>query len=354
MSGILTDIERYDRSNMLASIEALPSQFLAALSAFSASIPKSYRFPSSILVSGMGGSGLGAHIAYSLLRNELSVPYVMAREYGLPEFVNSKTLVFIISYSGNTEETLSTYKEARKRNANIIAITSGGKLGALAKAAKIPAYIFDPIFNPSSAPRMGLGYLLGAELAFLSSCGLLSISKENLHLAVQYLQKETERLSPRYPANPALKLAQKFKNSIPVLLGGEFLEGSLHAFTNQINENAKTFAAYFSLPEFNHHMLEGLQSPREIHRAVKFLALHSKLYTPALQESFSITEKILRAQRFTVLPHTLQSKSKLFQIFEMAALGSYVSFYLAILQKRDPTPIPWVSLFKSTMKKVAS
>src|SRR3990172_5423273 len=136
-------------------------------------IPNQCYLAENIVISGMGGSALGGRIVAYLERQTLKIPVIISTEFHLPNFVNEKSLVVVTSYSGNTAETLSSLSEARARNAGIFVLTSGGQLAKEATRYSLPAYVFNPVHNPSAQPRMGLGYDIVAIIALLSRCQLI-------------------------------------------------------------------------------------------------------------------------------------------------------------------------------------
>jgi glucose/mannose-6-phosphate isomerase len=138
---------------------------------------------------------------------------------------------------------------------------------------------------------------------------------------------------------------------IPVVMIAEHLEGVAHVFANQINENAKTYSEYRVVPELNHHLMEGLQFPESNASNLLFVSVHSDLYVPGNQRRMELTEQVLEKNKIEYRELTLTSKTKLEQAFELLVLGSYSSFYLALLNNQNPTPNPWVDWFKAELKK---
>lgn len=342
-------IKNLDKQHVLSSIENVVNQFgQAARDFLKIKIPRDFSGATDILILGMGGSGLGGHIIQSLFFDKLTVPLRVLNSYTLPKAANKNTLCIIISYSGSTEETLASYEEAKKKKAKIFIITSGGKLAKLAQKDKVPHYVFNPVFNPSGQPRMGLGYLLAAQILFFSKAKFINFTAKEQKLAINSLGKINGSFgqSRKTADNIAKKIALILNQKTPILIGSEFLIGSLHVFANQLNETAKTFATYFSLPELNHHLMEGLVFPRENKKNLFFLMINSPLYFTKIRVRYKITEEVLRRNKIKFLEYKTYSKDKLSQALEILMLGSYVSFYLAILNKIDPAKIPWVDYFK--------
>lgn len=344
-------IKKLDKANLLGSIELLGKQCEQAWREIKkVKMPKRYHQVQNIVVSGMGGSALGAHIIQALYANALRVPMEIVRGYSLPNYVGPKTLLILSSYSGDTEETLAAAKAGLKKRAKIIGIATGGKLAKFLKKHKFPAYIFKPKYNPSNQPRMGLGYSVFGQLGLLKQCGVLKVKENEIQQTIKLMEKISQELGIGNQGNFAKKLSQKLKNKIPILVASEFLVGNAHVFANQINENAKCFSAYFELPELNHHLMEGLKNPAAYRKIFKFVLLNSDLYHPRNQKRYKILGEVLRKNHVDFVEFRLKAKTKLTQSLGTLLFGSYVNFYLAMLYNLNPAPVPWVDFFKKRLK----
>lgn len=151
--------------------------------------------------------------------------------------------------------------------------------------------------------------------------------------------------------NPAKRLAHELKNKMPILTTSEHLAGAAHAVKNQLNESAKTFALLFDIPELNHHLMEGLRNPAKAKEYWQFLFFESDLFEARVKSRYPITKKVLDKNEVGYSSYKLSSKTKLAQVFELLALGSYLQYYLAALYEIDPLPIPWVDYFKKELEK---
>ncbi len=314
-------------------------------------IPTSYRSVEHVVVAGMGGSGLAGHIVQSSFADSLAAPLFVLNGDRLPAFVNAKTLVIVVSFSGQTEESLSVYREARARRSKRAAITSGGTLGRYAKEDGVPLYRFDPVANPSGRPRVGGGYLLGGLLSILGGAGILAIGKQEMERALARCKMSAVGLSQATPLakNPAKQLARELVGRLPVLIGSLEYSGNLHAWANSLNETAKTFSAYFTLPELNHHLLEGLSHPREAKRLLRFVGVR-----PAggrLERRYELTRRIALKHGLRWIESPLSSSTKLAAVFELLLLGNFVAYYLALENQENPSPNPWVDYFKRQLAK---
>jgi glucose/mannose-6-phosphate isomerase len=348
------EIRNLDSGKVAESIENLPKQIEQAWKeASQIEIPAEYKKVKNVVVSGMGGSALGADIIRNLFKEKLIVPFLINNHYRLPGFVNEDTLVILSSYSGTTEETIAGIEEVMLRKAKILIITSGGELGARANVKGFPSYHFSPQFNPSAQPRLGLGYTFVGTLAILVKLELLNLSSDQLEAASLessevgkdfLVDSATER-------NQTKQMAKKLFGNLVVYVAGEFLSGNAHVFANQTNENSKNFATYFLIPELNHHLLEGNTYPESVKKDIRFLFLESSLYSEKIQKRIAVTKEVLNKQKITTESYNLQSSNQLAQVFEAILFSSWTTFYLGLLYGVDPTKIPWVDYFKKQLGK---
>lgn len=336
-----------EETNYLKSIELLGEQINQAYhEAKSVKLPKNYNQVNKIVVCGMGGSQLGVDIVRHLFGQEVKLPLIQVRGYKLPKFVDSETLVFLLSYSGNTEEVLSVSKEAVKRKAKSIVVTTGGKLEKFAKQNKIPAYIFEPTNNPSGQPRMGNGYTMGALLSFLKKLKLINVGDGQIDKMVK---NPSSSARPDSDNKEIQRLSKKLMNKTPVIVSSEFLQGNAHLLANQINESAKQMALYFPIPELNHHLLEGLTFPKTNTKNLYFIFFFSDKYHQRNQKRYQVTQQVLAKQK---IPFTqIEFKGdKVSQAMAMLTFGSLLSYQLSKLNQVDPNKIPWVKYLKRRLK----
>lgn len=348
-------IKNLDKSNVLESIDRFPNQCLQALNETEKlSIFSLKNKVKNIVVCGMGGSAFASEIVKTLFAQEIKLPYEIVRNYNLPFYVNKNSLVIASSYSGNTEETLSATYEALKRKAKVMILTNNGKLSSFLTEKKLDGYIFEEKFNPCHQPRVGAGYMICGHIGLLIKAGLINnISFAQIMKSVKKLNlKNNFKMNVSFEKNPAKKMAVKLKDKFVFLVSSEFLEGAIHGFANQLNETAKTNSAFHYIPELNHHRMEGLVYPREFKKIAVFVFYPSRFYNKRNQLRYEITKKVIEKNNYQVLEYRLQTENKISQTFETIMFNSYVSFYLAMLYKVDPSKIPWVDYFKKELKKL--
>ena len=321
-------------------------------------LPADYKKVSSIVVSGMGGSALGAHIIKTLFAGELRVPVEIINDYHLPAYVGKNTLVIASSYSGNTEETVNALEEAKKKKAKIVVICArphpdqvgkhggqaGGNLAELAKKYNWPALVFSTENNPCGSPRMGLGYSLAGQLLIFSKFGVLNFSKDKLANVSTQLEKYGGTL-----IGVAKELAKKTIDKTVWYVASEHLLGNAHTAANQMNENGKRFGGYFAIPELNHHLMEVMLNPDSNKNSLLFILLESKLYNKRVQRRYEVTKDVLVKNKINFESYELTAGDKVGQMCEALALCGYISYYSAILNNIDPTDIPFVDYFKEQL-----
>lgn len=350
-------LQELDPGRVGESIACLPDQISQTLEdARSVEMPESHRDINKVVLNGMGGSNLGARIVQSVFEEELSVPVIVAPGYKLPGYVDEKTLFLISSYSGNTEEPLSVYEEAKSSGAKIAAVTASqenNKLEDLMQKDGLPGFAFNPRQNPSGQPRLGLGYSVFSILAILSKAGLITLKEEEVKEAVEYLRSKNEQWGPESETdkNRAKQIAEELKGRVPVLIGAEFLEGNLHTLRNQMCENCKNFADYLTLPDLNHFLLEGLAHPEGNKENLAFLFIDSELYSSEVRRRSELTKQTVEKNGIKVLEYRTEAGSAVGQSLELLQLGSWMTFYLAIVNDEDPSLIPWVDWFKKKLKE---
>jgi glucose/mannose-6-phosphate isomerase len=348
--------KKYDTGRVAESIELLPDQMRQVLGdARLIKIPREYNKITNVVVSGMGGSNLGTHFTRSAWGDKIKVPVSIIAGYEVPAYVDKNTLFLISSYSGTTEEPLSTYRIAKKRGAKIAAITENSKKSKLLKIMlrdNVPGYIFKPDLNPSGQPRLGVGYSIFGQAVIMAKTGLFSIKTKEMEDIIANLEIWTRKLRPISPAsqNLAKKLCTATYKKIPIFVASQHLAGNLHVVRNQMNECSKQFADYLEIPDLNHHLMEGLQFPGENKKILSFVFFMSKFYDKRIEKRFELTRQIVKKNKIATHVQALKGKTKLIESFELLQLGEWLSYYLGILNQINPAEIPYVDWFKSQLK----
>ncbi|MBU2634274.1 MAG: bifunctional phosphoglucose/phosphomannose isomerase [Nanoarchaeota archaeon] len=264
--------------------------------------PKHY---DKILVCGMGGSGIAGYI----LRDLLDIPVFIEQSYNIPKFIDKKTLVFVISYSGNTEETISMYKQVKRKTNNIIIITSGGKLGKEKNVIKVPEGL---------VPRRAIAYL------FFTVWGSLG-----------YKGVKLQKVNPLEAKNLAKKIHKKL---FLIYISSKYYSIALR-WKDQINEDAKHLALINTLPEMDHNEIES-----DLTNCYP-LIIRTKDEHPRLKKKLNLTKNLIKADEFY-----LKGNTKLEKIFYGIQFGDYLALYLAELYKEDPSKYKYIEKLKRLMK----
>ena len=340
-----SSIANIDKKNVYASVGELPKQCKQTWEEVKQiQFPEDYKKIQNIVLCGMGGSAYAAYFIKGLFGDSLTVPFELVNEDTLPIYVNENTLVMLSSYSGSTEETLSCARQALERKAKITAVTAGSKLGEFIKTNNIPAYIFNPTYNPCGQPRLGQGYMITGHIGILAKIGLINLSDTEANNAIDFLEKSSNSIE-----QSAKEVSQEFVEKIPLIVASSHLAGNAHTLRNQFNETAKIFSAYSLIPELNHHLMEGLLNPKE--RILKFLFLNSSLYTPIIKKRFELTKDVVAKNNIEVVNIEILGDIPFAQALYALSFGGYLTFYLAIIYNQDPSVIPWVDYFKDQLSK---
>jgi glucose/mannose-6-phosphate isomerase len=302
---------------------------------FNAKKPKNYE---KIIVCGMGGSNLAARILKTI------IPEIyLHQDYGLPQ-LNKKelknSLIICNSYSGNTEETISSFNEAHKLKLNLFVIASGGILLSLAKKYNI-SYI--EIKEKNIPPRLSLGFQIIALLKALNKNNLI---------------KEIYNVAPKINLNALEKqgkiLANEFKNYIPLIYSSRQNEALAYNWKIKFNETSKIPAFYNFFPELNHNEMQGFDTNNFTNILVKnfyVLMFYDKNDTKALQKRMALTQKIYQSKKIKTKILKLDQKNIWLKIFNNLILGDWTSFYLAKIYKNSPSEVLLIEKFKNQLKK---
>lgn len=342
----LEEIKRIDSDSLYDSILLFPNQILQTIKEFS---DKGGDDIENVVVCGMGGSSLGAKVIDSLVFGQATVPIEVFNEETVPNYVGEKSLVIVSSYSGNTEESVSAYHSARLKKAKLFGITCGGQLLALLEKDGEDYYKIKPANNPSGMPRMGIGYSLTAIYLKLVSEKIILVNPESLRQGARALESVLPDFSVQKieSENFAKKIAKNLFEKIPIFLGSEHLAGVTKTLRNMANENAKSLAFDFCIPEAAHHLLEGLKNPPSLKHSVCALFLESSLYDSKTAKRYALIREIFKKNGVPFSSYSCIGNTRLAQVLEAVSLSAFVSFYLAMLYGVNPTPIPWVDYFKS-------
>lgn len=352
----IPEMKKIDKSNIRDSVGGFSDQIRQTWEeSKKIKLPRGYDEVKNILVIGMGGSTYGGRIIKTLYSENLSVPFDVSSDYNIPNYVNRESLVITASYSGNTEETITSLEKAYQRGAKILGLTcqADSNLGRFCHQNNIPAMVLDPRFNPSGQPRTASGYIIFGTIGWLAKAGIITLSKNQVEDVLSLLRKNFEllKMETNMITNPAKKLALKYFNKNVILIGAEFLEGALYPLRNPIHETGKNFATYFPIPDLNHHLLESLPNPSSNKENFLYVFLESEFYSEPIKRRIELTKEVIEKNEINVKIIKLEAKSEFAQIFEAVQLNGFIAFYLALLNGVDPAVIPWVTYFQETFRR---
>jgi len=345
----LDEIKNIDRSSMLSlCVEASKHYEEAAKLAGAISI--SYPKPQTIIVAGMGGSAIGGELLKDWTRDKINTPIEICRAYSLPAYANDKTLVFIVSYSGETEEVLSVFLDAVKKNCMTICISSGGKLLEFSEKLKVP-HLRIPLGMP---PRAALPHLFLPMPIFLEKIGLISEINSEISEAVKILKQVRDENSPEklLSDNFSKRLASNINGTVPVVYGFGIYRAVAQRFKQQFNENSKVPAKWEFLPELNHNEVVGWEAAKELAKCFSVIFIRDKNEPDEMRQRIETTKELIHTQSMNVFEVWSMGKSRLAKMLSTVCIGDFTSVYLAILRGIDPTPVRTITLLKEKMKRV--
>jgi glucose/mannose-6-phosphate isomerase len=341
-------VERLDPAGMLRLTEAFPEQCRKALSIVDAVRTPSVS-PASVVLTGLGGSAAGGDFVKAIFDQLGRVPFLVNRDYDLPAFVNADTLVFAVSYSGNTEETLSAYHQAKKKDARVIVVASGGKLEELANEhgdtlVKIPG---------GQPPRTALGLLFVPVLAL---CARLQLVPDQDFRGAFALLDECVRgwtVSTPFDKNRPKQLADYLQGKLAVIYGlGPWQAAVANRWKGQINENAKNMAFANAFPELCHNEILGWVRAND--QGVKEwvgVMLQDGTETQKMKKRAEVTTQLV-SDRVTFHNVHARGETLLEKMLSLALFGDFVSLYLAALNAVDPENIDSINVLKRELADV--
>jgi glucose/mannose-6-phosphate isomerase len=276
---------------------------------------------SHVVVTGMGGSGIPGDLLRSVL-HDCKIPIVVHKDYTAPGFVNKNTLVFAISYSGNTEETLSSFKDALKKRATVVALTSGGKLRELAREHRVPLIII-PQGLP---PRNAIAYFLFPMLVILHNAGIAALDLAEVKATIEALR------NPAFEEK-ARQLAEQLRGKMPLIYAPEPLEGVALRWKQVFNENSKVHAFYNVFSEMDHNELVAYERAKD---AFHIILLCDERDHPHNKKRAAFLKQVLKERKIQITEIMLKGTAPLVKIFTALSMADLTSYYLAQLYGVNP------------------
>jgi glucose/mannose-6-phosphate isomerase len=355
MKNILDDlaqIKKLDKLDMLGLLEDFPDQIEKASGIAKNVKLEGYGEVSNIVFSGLGGSAIGGDVARCCLADELNMPFVVNRDYRIPFFTGPGTLFFASSYSGNTEETLSAYDMAKKSRARIIVMTSGGELKKLAESDGYPVI---EIPEKTMPPRAALGYSFTPVLTVFAKIGLIKDKARDIEEAIEVISALRDKLTgQKIPAekNLSKQIAMELSGRYCAVYGASnHLDCAITRLRNQLCENSKALATSHFLPEMDHNEIMGFSHPKKMLKDTVVIFMRDELDHPRVKDRIEITSRIIAGSVHKIINLDSRGEGLLARVLSLIYIGDFISYYLAILNKEDPTPVDEITYLKKELAK---
>ena len=340
---------RLDSLGMFEVTAGLPEQVAAAVGAAHDldGLPE-HAYVENVVVLGMGGSGIAGDVMVAVAGPFLPVPVVVVKSYDLPDFVGRGSLVFAISFSGDTEETVEAAGEAADAGASLVAVTSGGELALLAEEWGAPVV---PVPATLPQPRAALGAMAIPPLVVLEDIGLFPGASQWVALAVDQLRRRRDQLLR--PGNPAEEIARRIGRTIPIVHGAQALGAAAALrWRTQVNENAKSPAFSAVYPELCHNEIAGWGQHGDITRQIVTLVnLRHDAEHPQIVRRFDFVSDMMREVVADIVDVRAEGEGDLAQLMDLVIMGDFVSLHLAAREGIDPGPVPVLEQLKQRLRQ---
>ena len=345
-------ISEIDKSNMLDAVANFPNQIKEAKEIIESSTFGSIYKIDDIVISGMGASAIAGNFIQSLFRDRIDIPIHINRQYDLPKWTNKNTLLISQSYSGNTEETLSTFKHGYQKRCKIIGISSGGKLQEYCEKREIPHIKIPSGFQP----RAATGYTLFTSLYALKKIGVLkseidSEIDETFTILNEFIKQNKKEIPEN--ENISKQFAKKIHNKIPQIYGFNIYLPIAKRWCTQLNENSKLICRYDEVSECNHNDIVGWSMDPDISKKfTTILFRDEELESIYMSKRLDFMKKLFEDVSGGVIEIKVEGKKRLAKMMYSMCLGDFISCYLAILRNIDPTPVEAIIELKNELAKI--
>ena len=340
-----------DPSDMLSKIQSFPGQLHQGWDIGKDTIRSldlsRYR---SIVFSGMGGSAVAGDLIQAFLFEKWTIPFFINRDYRLPGFLNTKTLFVASSYSGDTEETLSSLRQAQEAGCDVVCLASGGNLSEEAEKKDYPLFKI-PAGYP---PRAALGFVLGVLFCLFRDMSDSLLTRDIFMEAAAFVKERGSLWGMMdHKGNMPFQTANKIHGLLPLIYASQQLGGVVAMrWKSQINENSKSHAFWNVLPELNHNEIMGWQQRSEFQECLRNLMvvfLKMSDTHPRVQKRMEITRQIIEDMGVPAIQIEDAGPSRLARLLYLLWFGDFVSYYLAMLYRVDPTEISNIDHLKNVM-----
>jgi glucose/mannose-6-phosphate isomerase len=346
-------LERLDSEDVLGAVERFADQCREgwAIGQKASGLPDGEGIDS-VAVLGMGGSGVSGDVAAAVLGSRLPLPFAVIKGYGpLPGWIGPSTLVFAVSYSGSTEETVSALQEASERGARLVAISSGGPLAELARRLGA-AHLAIP---PGLQPRASLGYLTLPLLGALQKVGLTDGLDGDVDETIHVIERLAESCHRSRPTaeNPAKDLAERILHKVAIVYGGSQVAATAAMrFKCDINEYGKVPAFWNYFPELNHNEIVGWTGLTELTREnMALVYLRDADEHERVSLRFEITRDLVEKNVSEVIELRSEGTSALARILSLVLVTQLAAIYVGLGRGVDPGPVDIIQNLKAELTK---
>ncbi|MFQ6085049.1 MAG: bifunctional phosphoglucose/phosphomannose isomerase [Candidatus Bathyarchaeia archaeon] len=346
-------IRRLDKQLLLDCLIRVPEDIRKAVGMAEAiEIPDRYASAEKVIVSGLGGSAIPGDMVKDLHDPFSSLPIEVCRGSSIPAYADSRTLFLGVSYSGNTEETLSAFVKAVERDCMTIGVTSDGVLEDFctqlgSPCMKIPSGL---------APRAALPYLLFSILVILRRLGIVSLEDSDIDGTVKTIEKLREEISPEIKTenNVAKRMALGIHGTIPVVYGDSIFKAAATRIKTQFNENAKMMAKWEYFPELLHNEIVGWEGVDELAHSLSVLLIRDGEEDERRRMEITATKELIARRGTKIFEIWAQGDSSIARLLSVVYIGDFTSFYLTILRGLDPTPVGSIDEVKERLSKLGT
>ena len=303
----------------------------------------------SLLIAGMGGSAVGGLLLRDWLLDTLDIPIVVNRSYHLPAWVNKNTLIYAVSYSGNTEETLSQYEEAVRIGCNIVCFCSGGILEEKAEENNHLLIKFPKGHQPRAAIPFQFYNLAGVT----RKIGLISETKwGEIEESIKLVDEHCNTMRPErsLKENSIKKIALELKGYIPFIYGPYLFQSVAYRYSTQFNENSKSPAATNFYPEAFHNSVMAREGDELLLDRICMVIVNDSKSDERLKKKIDISVDLMKKTFGKAVSIESKGDSNLARIMSALIQGDFLSAYLAILYGVDPSTTDSINILKASVE----
>ncbi|TRO55847.1 bifunctional phosphoglucose/phosphomannose isomerase [Candidatus Bathyarchaeota archaeon] len=343
-------IKQHDSEGMLETITGFPQSARKAIQN-----TEGIRFKihggnyDAILIAGMGGSAVGGLLLKDWLEDTIKIPITVNRGYHLPAWVDENTLIYAVSYSGGTEETLSQYREAVERGCSVVCFCSGGLLADRARENEHTLVKFPK----GMQPRASLPYQFFNLIGVTRRIGLINDAKwTEVEEAIKVLEEICSEMNPTVPieSNQSKRLAEEIKGYIPYVYAPSLLASVAYRYSTQFNENSKSPSGTNFYPEAFHNSIMAREAGKELLEKICAIIIQDKEGETRLSKKIDVSVELMKERFGKVITVETRGTSNLARMMSVLVKGDYASAYLGLLYGTDPSATESIRILKASMK----